>query len=141
MESPNRENQMLLCKRKKERERGKTMLYQSCKTSGNRDRVSGFLRLFVFSLLITVFGFTTLHAQTVGYTLGPGSITVTNIPANTTAATIPVNAGQLQLPSVIVNSPDGTRVYALFEGNAIVSSAVLVIDTASNTVVTTVSPV
>src|SRR5215467_16302252 len=99
MESPNRENQMLLCKRQEERERGKTMLYQSCKTSGNRDRVSGFLRLFVFSLLTAVFGFTTLHAQTVGYTLGFNSVVVTNIPANTTAATIPFDPGQFSLDS------------------------------------------
>jgi len=117
------------------------MLHQSCKTSGNRNRVSGFLRPFVFSLLIAVFGFTTLHAQTVGYTLGFNQVTVTNIPANTTAATIPFDPGQFQLDSQIVASPDGTRVYALFEGNATIPSRIMVIDTASNTPVATISNV
>jgi YVTN family beta-propeller protein len=109
-------------------------------TSGNRNRIiSGFLRLFIFSLLAAM-PLTTLHAQTVGYTLGGGnSITVTNIPANTTAATI--SAGSVQLPSIIVNSPDGTRVYALYEGAVGFPSTVVVIDTSSNTVVATISPV
>jgi YVTN family beta-propeller protein len=110
-------------------------------TSGNRERIlAGFLRLFIFSLLVAALPLTSLHAQTVGYTLGGGnSITVTNIPANTTAATISV--GAVQLPSVIVNSPDGTRVYALYEGAVGFPSTVVVIDTSSNTIVATISPV
>jgi YVTN family beta-propeller protein len=92
----------------------------------------------LFLLLLSV---SCLHAQTVGYTLGFDQITVTNIPANTVAATIPFDPNQFQLDSQIVASPDGTRVYALFEGNASVPSKILVIDTASNTPVATISNV
>lgn len=78
-------------------------------TSGNRNRVSGFLRLFVFSLLAAALPLTSLHAQTVGYTLGFNQITVMNIPANTTAATIPFDPGQFSLDSQIVASPEAPR--------------------------------
>ncbi len=111
-------------------------------TLGNRNRIfSGFLRFFIFTLLAAALPLKSLHAQTVGYTLGIDHITVTNIPANTTAASIPFDPNQFSLQSQIVNSPDGTRVYALFEGNASVPSAILVIDTATNTPVATISNV
>lgn len=92
-------------------------------------------------ILLLILSVSYLHAQTVGYTLGFNQITVTNIPANTTAATIPFDPLQFSLDSQIVASPDGTRVYALFEGNASVPSKILVIDTATNTAVATISNV
>lgn len=85
-------------------------------------------------LVLLVLSIPALHAQTVGYVLGFDGITVLNIPANTVAATIPVDPNQFSLASVIVASPDGARVYALYE----VPGTVLVIDAATNTPVTSV---
>jgi YVTN family beta-propeller protein len=95
--------------------------------------VKTFLPLF---LLVVSVSF--LHAQVVAYTLGPTNVVAFNIPANTTAATIPVDSNQFALPSQIVASPNGSRVYALFEGNASVPSKILVINTATNAAVATI---
>jgi YVTN family beta-propeller protein len=92
------------------------------------------LKLFTLSLLIAAIGFTPLHAQTVGYVLGFNGVTVLNIPANTTLTTIPTNPAVFQLDQAIIASPDGTRVYALYEN----PGTVLVIDTATNTAVTSI---
>jgi YVTN family beta-propeller protein len=110
-------------------------------TSGNRNRISsGFLRLFIFSLLAAT-PLTTLHAQTAGYSLGIVNVSVTNIPANTAGGSIPFDASQFALQQQIIASPDGSTVYALFEGNASTSSKILVIDAGSNTAVATISNV
>jgi YVTN family beta-propeller protein len=102
----------------------------------------GFLRAFTLSLLIAAFGFASLHAQTVGYVQGASSISVLGIPANTTVATIPAGPSQnLILAAQIIASPDGGRVYALYEGSAVLSPSVLVIDTATNTAITTITSV
>lgn len=104
--------------------------------------VSGLFRALTLSLLIAAVGFTQLHAQTVGYVLGFNGITVLNIPANTTAATIPAGPGQLLiLASQIIHSPDGSRVYALYEGSVGFPPSVLVIDAVTNTPVTTITNV
>ncbi len=68
---------------------------QSSKTSGNRTRVSGFLRLFVLSLLIAAFAFTSLHAQTVApqVPLPP--------PANLKYTNIDLPGAQITLPTAI----------------------------------------
>src|SRR5215813_3314891 len=95
-----------------------------------------FLPLFLLVLSVS-----TIHAQTQGYVLGFNGITVLNVPANTTAANIPVDPSQFSLDSQIIASPDGSRVYALYEGNASVPSKILVIDAASNTPVATISNV
>lgn len=111
--------------------------------SGKSRVVSGLFRALTLSLLITAFGFlTSLHAQTVGYALGGGSISVLNIPANTTAATIPAGPAQLLiLASQIIHSPDGSRVYALYEGSVGFPASVLVIDAVTNTPITTITNV
>jgi YVTN family beta-propeller protein len=108
------------------------MQIQLSKTSGNRNRVSGFLRLFVFSLLTAVFACTTLSAQTVAYVtnLNSNSVSVIDISTNTVTATIPVGAG----PAGVVFSPAGTTAY-VSNANA---GTVSVIDTASNTVTATI---
>ncbi len=99
--------------------------------SGNRNRISGFLRLFIFSLLLAVFAFTTLHAQTRVYVPVPASNTVSVIDAstNTVTATIPVGNN----PSGVVVSPDGARAY-VSNGDDTLS----VIDTGANTVAATI---
>lgn len=108
-------------------------------TWGNRNRiVSGFLRLFIIGLLAAM-PLTSLHAQTVGYVQGFGSISVLNIPANTTAATIPAGPPQLLILAVqIIASPDGTRVYALYEESVGFPASVLMIDPITNTPITTI---
>ena len=114
------------------------MQVQSPKTSGNRNRVSGFLRLFVFSLLTAAFSFTSLHAQTVAYVSIPGSsrgggnnlVSVIDTSTNTVTATITVGLS----PVGIVFSPDGTRAFVLNGADSTIS----VIDTASNTVTATI---
>jgi YVTN family beta-propeller protein len=76
--------------------RNTIMQVQSSKPSGNRNRVSGFLRLFIFSLLTTAFACTTLNAQTVAYVvnqsfaLSSGTVSVINTSTNAVIATIPV---------------------------------------------------
>ena len=55
-------------------------------TSGNRNRISsGFLRLFVLSLLTAAFAFTSLHAQTVAYVTNSfgGTVSVIDTATNT----------------------------------------------------------
>ena len=94
--------------------------------------VFGLLRFFILSLLIAVFGFTSLHAQVVAYVTNfnlPPSVSVINTasPDQGALSTIPVGFD----PSGIVFSPDGTRVY-------VASSGISVINTASNTVVATI---
>jgi YVTN family beta-propeller protein len=99
----------------------------------------GFLRAVTLSLLIATFGFASLHAQTVGYVQGGNSISVLSIPANTTVATISAGPAQnLILAAQIIASPDGTRVYALYEGSVGFPPSVLVIDSATNTAITTI---
>src|SRR6476659_3951483 len=104
-------------------------------TSGNRNQIfAGFLRLFIFSLLAAALALAPLHAQTVGYAIGFGNITELNIPANTTGASIPAGPPQLLiLAQQIIPSPDGTRVYALYEGSVGFPPSVLVIDPNTNT--------
>ena len=100
---------------------------------GNRV-VSSLLRLFILSLLIAAFGFTSLQAQVVAYVTNssfPPSVFVidTASPDQGVLSTVPVGFS----PSSIVFSPDGTRAY--------VSDAAIgisVINTASNTVVATI---
>lgn len=108
------------------------MQVQSPKTSGNRNRVSGFLRLFVFSLLTAAFAFTSLHAQTRVYTTLPNNnaVDVIDPSTNTVTATIPVGNN----PSGIVVSPDGARAY-VSNGDGTLS----VIDTGGNTAAATIS--
>jgi YVTN family beta-propeller protein len=101
-----------------------------------RRRVSAVLRALAFSLLMG--GSAALHAQSVGYVLGFNGITAFNTATNTVTANIPVDPSQFSLDSQIIASPDGSRVYALYEGNASVPSKILVIDTASNTAVATI---
>jgi YVTN family beta-propeller protein len=102
-----------------------------------------FLKRFVaFSMLLAACAFTQLHAQTVGYVLGANDIRVLNIPANTTAAIIPAGPGQLLiLDQQIIASPDGTRVYALYEGSVGFPPSVLVIDAVANVPITTITNV
>src|SRR5262245_35604777 len=90
---------MLFCKRKR-----KDMHVQFSNPLGNRNRVSGFLRLFIFSLLTAAFAFTSLHAQTVAYVTNNGSNTVSVIDtsSNTVTATIPVASA----PLGVAFSPD-----------------------------------
>src|SRR5215469_608242 len=104
------------------------MQVQPSKTSGNRNRVSGFLRLFVLSLLTAVFACTTLHAQTFVYApnTGNNNVSVINTATNTVTATIPVGPS----PIGVVASPDGTTVYVTNQGNGTIS----VINPATNTV-------
>lgn len=102
--------------------------------------ISGLFRALTFSLLILALAVASLHAQTVGYALGGGSITVLNIPANTTVATIPAGPSQLLiLAQQVIASPDGTRVYALYEGSVGFPPSVLVIDAVTNTPITTIT--
>ena len=92
--------------------------------------------LFIFVLILSV---TAIQAQTVGYAIGFNNISVLNIPANTTAATIPAGPAQLLiLNQAIIASPDGARVYALYEGSVGFPPSVLVIDPITNTPVTTI---
>ena len=108
------------------------MQVQSSKTCGNRNLVSGFLRLFVLSLLMAVFAFTSLHAQVVAYVVNAdGTVSVVDTSTNTITATIAIGA----LPGGVSFSPDGTRAYVANRGD----SSISVIDTASNTVVATVA--
>ena len=108
------------------------MQVQSPKTSGNRNRVSGFLRLFVLSLLTAAFACTSLHAQIVAYVVNAdGTVSVVDTSTNTITATIAIGA----LPGGVSFSPDGTRAYVVNRGD----SSISVIDTASNTVVATVA--
>lgn len=109
------------------------MHVQSPKTSGNRNRVSGFLRLFVFSLLTAAFAFTSLHAQTVAYVTNSraNSVSVIDTSTNTLTATIPVGSN----PLGVVLTPDGTRAFVTNFNDGTIS----VIDTASNTVAATIS--
>lgn len=109
------------------------MHVQSSPISGSRNRVSGFQRLFVLSLLTAAFAFTSLHAQTVAYVTNSNSnsVSVIDTSTNTVTATIPVGAN----PLGVVFSPDGTTAY-VSNGNA---GTVSVIDTASNTVTATIT--
>lgn len=101
-----------------------------------RDRVaSGLLGLSIFSLFITVFGFTSLQAQVVTYVTTPNfppSVFVldTASPDQGVLSTIPVGS----FPSSVVFSPDGTHAYTANTSSGNIS----VIDTASNTVVATI---
>jgi len=99
---------------------------------GNRDRVSGFLRLFVFSLLAAAFACTTLHAQTVAYVTNfrGNTVSVIDTSTNTVTATIAVGNG----PDGVVFSPDDSRVYI----TNLAGSSISVIDTVSQTVVATI---
>lgn len=108
------------------------MHVQSPKTSGNRNRVSGFLRLFVLSLLTAAFSFTALQAQTRVYTTLPNNnaVDVIDPSTNTVTTTIPVGNS----PEGIVVSPDGARAYV---SNA--DGTLSVIDTGGNTVAATIS--
>ena len=108
------------------------MQVQSSTTSGNRNIISGFLRLFVLSLLTAAFAFTTLHAQTRVYTTLPNNnaVDVIDPSTNTVTATIPVG----NQPEGIVVSPDGARAY-VSNGDGTLS----VIDTGANAVVATIS--
>ena len=108
------------------------MQVQSSKTSGNRNLVSGFLRLLVLSLLTAAFAFTSLHAQTVAYVTNAfdNTVSVINTSTNTVTATIPVGF----FPLGVVISPDGARAYVTNAGDCDIS----VIDTASNTAIATV---
>jgi YVTN family beta-propeller protein len=89
-----------------------------------------FLLLTLLALSIS-----SIHAQTVAYVIGFNSVTALNVPANTTAATIPAGPPQFILNQAIVASPDGTRVYALYQNGGVV----LVIDAAANTPVATIT--
>lgn len=104
------------------------MHVQSSKISGNRNRISGFLRLFIFSLLTAACAFTTVHAQTRAYVtnIATNTVSVIDTATNTVIATIPVGSG----PAGVVVSSDGTTVYVSNSNDGTVS----VIDTASNTV-------
>lgn len=113
------------------------MQVQSCKFLGNRNRVSGFLRLFVLSLLAAAFACTSLQAQTVAYVTNilSNSVSVIDTSTNTVTATIGVGSG----PLGVVLTPDGTRAYVANDfGSTTGGSTVSVIDTASNTVIATV---
>jgi YVTN family beta-propeller protein len=97
--------------------------------------ISGFLRLFILSLSIAAFGFTSLHAQVVSYVTNvnfPPSVFVidTANPDQGVVSTIPVGF----FPSSVLFSSDGTRAYISNPGSGTVS----VIDTASNTVVASI---
>lgn len=105
---------------------------QSSTTSGNRNRISGLLRLFVFSLLMAAFAFTPLHAQTVAYATNfDDTVSVIDVATNTVVTTI--LAGNT--PFGVTFTPDGSRAYVtnLFD------STISIIDTASSTVVATVA--
>ncbi len=99
------------------------------KTSGNRSLVSGFLRLYIFSLLTAVFACTTLHAQTVAYVTNSSSNTVSVIDVANNAGTATIGTGNT--PAGVVFTPDGTRAYVTNLSDGTVS----VIATASNTVI------
>src|SRR5262245_35990507 len=102
----------------------------------------GLVRAAIGSLLMAALGVTQLHAQTVGYTIGFNSITVTSIPSNTTVATIPAGIPQnLILAAQIIAAPNGARVYALYEGSVGFPSSILVIDAVTNTPITTITNV
>jgi len=98
------------------------------KTSGNRNLVSGFLRLYIFSLLTAVFACTTLHAQTVAYVTNSSSNTVSVIDVANNAGTATIGTGNA--PVGVVFTPDGTRAYV----TNFLGGTVSVIATASNTV-------
>lgn len=102
--------------------------------------VSGIFRAFTLSLLVAVFGFVSLHAQT-AYVANAGNNTVSAIATatNTVIATIPLASS----PFLVVASSDGTRVYvadSIFNPDTQISSttAIYVIDPSTNTVVRTI---
>ncbi|MBZ5494159.1 MAG: hypothetical protein LAO76_24815 [Acidobacteriia bacterium] len=76
------------------------MNVQSSKTLGNRKCISGFLRLFIFTVLTAALPLTLLNAQTVAYVAnvddsGPQSgntVSVIDTSTNTLIANIPVGA-------------------------------------------------
>ncbi len=109
------------------------MHVQSKKTSGNWNRVSGFLRIFIFSQFIAAFAFSTLHAQTRAYvtSINTNTVSVIDTSTNSVAATIPVGSG----PAGVVVSPDGTTAYVSNSNDGTLS----VIDTATNSVTATIS--
>lgn len=108
------------------------MYKQFSTTSGSRNRVSGFLRFFVLSLLIAAFGFSSLQAQTVAYVANSSSNTVSVIDTATNAVTATIPVGNN--PGGVVFSPDGARAYVTNGADGTVS----VIDTGGNTVTATI---
>jgi YVTN family beta-propeller protein len=115
---------------------------QSSSTSGNRNRVSGFLRLCIFSLLTAAFAFTSAHAQTVAYVANAGSNSVSVI--DTTTNTVTANIPLASSPVAVVFSPDGSRAYVGDSTNnggfpPFPNGTIYVIDTSTNIVVRTIS--
>lgn len=111
-------------------------------TSGNRNPIlAGFLRLFIFSLLMAAFGFNSAQAQVTAYvTDGSGNnVSVIDVASNTVIATIPV--GTFSVPSIgnfpvgVVVAPDGDLAYVtnFFDGT------ISIIDTSTNTVKSTIN--
>ncbi len=100
--------------------------------SGNRTRVSGFLRLFIFSLLAAALPMTSLHGQTVAYVTNTGSNTVSVIDNSTKAVTATIPVGNN--PVGVAFSPDGARAYVTNAADGTVS----VIDTGGNAVTATI---
>ena len=99
-------------------------------TSGNRNRIlSGFLRLFIFSLLAAALALTPLHAQTVAYVTNniEGSVSVIDTSTNAIVATI----GGFSHPFCVTPSPDGTLLYVCN-----VDGSVVAVNTATNTIIT-----
>src|SRR5215467_10879289 len=110
------------------------MNVQSSKPSGNRNGVSGFLRLFVLSLLAAAFACTSVHAQTVAYVTNGGDSTVSVIDtaSNTPIAAIGLPGGAA--PGFLAITPDGKNLYV----PEFFSGTVDVVSTATNSVVTTI---
>jgi YVTN family beta-propeller protein len=111
-------------------------------TSGTRNPIlAGFLRLFVFSLLIAAFSFHSAQAQVTAYVTDGSSnnVSVIDVASNTVIATIPV--GTFSVPSIgnfpvgVVVAPDGELAYVtnFFDGT------ISIIDTSTNTVKSTIN--
>src|SRR5579884_1060416 len=103
-------------------------------TLGNRNPIlAGFLRLFVFSLLMAAFGFHPAQAQTAAYVSNGSSnnVSVIDVASNTVTATIPVG----HFPVGVVVAPDGELAYVtnFFDGT------ISIIDTSTNTVTSTIN--
>jgi len=99
-------------------------------TSGNRNRIlTGFLRLFIFSLFAAALPLTSLQAQTVAYVTNniEGSVSVIDTSTNAIVATI----GGFSHPFCVTPSPDGTLLYVCNTDNSVVA-----VNTATNSVIT-----
>jgi YVTN family beta-propeller protein len=103
-------------------------------TSGSRNPIlAGFLRRFVFSLLMAAFGFHSAQAQVTAYVTNGSSnnVSVIDVASNTVIATISVG----NFPVGVVVAPDGELAYVTNFFNGTIS----IIDTSTNTVTSTIN--